>query len=302
MPTDPKPNLFIVGAQKSGTTSLAVSLDSHPAIYMSNVKEPGWLAFGEGGYRFLDGHGRACRAASWVVTGEDDYLALFDEAPPGCIYRGEASTWYLSEPGMAGKLHAFNPDARIIAILRQPADRAYSAWCHARRDEEEPFEDFADALAAEAGRDRPSHLLRYREMGRYVGPLKEYIETFGRDRVLVLLYEDLRDDPGAVFRHCCEFLGVDPSATAPVLDRHNRSGMPRSRLLHALLKSQRFKNAVRPWLPLKLASRAKWIAESANLRGFPPVDPEVRAALTAEFADEIRELARMTDRDLDHWL
>lgn len=302
MPIDQRPNLFLVGAQKSGTTSLALALDSHPDVFMSRVKEPGWLAFGERGFRFLDGHGRTCRAAQWVVRSEAEYLSLFDDAPPTCRYRGEASTWYLSERGMPERLHEYNPDARIIAILRQPADRAYSAWVHARRDKEEPHEDFADALAAEADRPEPSHLLRYREMGRYVEPLRGYIERFGRDRVLILLYDDLREDFTAVFRRCCEFLQIDPDATRPVIGRHNRSGMPRSRMIHALVSSQRFKNAIRPLLPLRLASRAKQWVQSANLRRMPPIDPAIRARLTAEFADEIRALSRLTDRNLDHWL
>lgn len=302
MPTDRRPNVFIVGAQKSGTTSLALMLASHPEVFMCSPKEPGWLAFGGAGYWPLDGYGRVCRAASWVVRSEADYLALFDHAPAGCSWLGEASTWYLSEPGMPARLLEYSPGARVIAILRQPADRAYSAWSHARRDEEEPHSDFADALAAEDGRQQPSHLLRYRAMGRYLAPLTDYFDTFGRGRVQVLLYDDLRDAPLMVWRSCCRFLRIDPEAVEPVMDRHNRGGMPRSRLLHALLRSQRFKNAIRPLLPLKLASRAKHAAEAANLKRGEPIDPALRAQLTAEFADEIRALGQLIDRDLDHWL
>jgi hypothetical protein len=302
MPTERRPNLFIVGAQKSGTTSLALTLTSHPEVFMSSPKEPGWLAFGEAGYWPLDGHGRVCRAASWVVRSEAEYLALFDRAPVGCRWLGEASTWYLSEPGMAVRLRNYSPDARIIVMLRQPADRAYSAWCHVRRDEEEPHTDFADALAAEDRRQQASHLLRYREMSRYLAPLTDYIDTFGRDRVLVLLHDDLRDAPHAVWRRCCRFLHIDPDAVEPVMDRHNRGGMPRSRLLHALLGSQRFKDGIRRWLPLRLASWAKSAAEAANLKRPPPLDPDLRARLTAELAEEIRAVAGLIDRDLDHWL
>lgn len=302
MPTERRPNLFIVGAQKSGTTSLALALASHPQVFMATPKEPGWLAFGEHGYWPLDGHGRFCRARSWVVTCEADYRALFDDAAPGCRWLGEASTWYLAEPGMPQRIRGYSPGARIICILRQPADRAYSAFSHARRDDEEPLDDFEAALAAEPGRDRPSHLLRYRAMGQYVAPLNDYLRAFGRERVLVLLYEDLRDDPRAVWRRCCAFLGIDPAAVEPVLDRHNRGGMPRSKLLHALLRSQRFKNAIRPLLPLRVASRAKRAAEAANLKRPEPLDAALRARLTAEFADDIRALARLIDRDLDHWL
>ncbi len=302
MPIERRPNLFVVGAQKSGTTSLALTLASHPAVFMCTPKEPGWLAFGEAGYWPLDGYGRYCRARSWVVRSETDYLALFAGAPTGCRWLGEASTWYLSEPGMPERLRAYSPDARIIVILRQPADRAYSAFSHARRDEEEPFADFARALAAEDERQQPSHLLRYREMGRYVEPLRDYLRVFGRERMLVMLHEDLRDDAEGVWRRCCSFLGIDPAAVEPVLDRHNRGGMPRSKLLHSLLRSQRFKDVIRPLLPMRLASRAKRAVEAVNLQRPDPLDPALRAQLTTEFADEIRELSRLIGRDLAHWL
>jgi hypothetical protein len=118
----------------------------------------------------------------------------------------------------------------------------------------------------------------------------------------VLLHDDLHEAPQAVWRRCCRFLQIDPDAVEPVMDRHNRGGIPRSRLLHALIRSQRFKDAIRPWLPLRLASWAKSAAEAANLKRPPPLNPELRARLTAEFADEIRTLARLIDRELDHWL
>lgn len=302
MRTERRPNLFLVGAQKSGTTSLALMLGGHPQVFMSNPKEPGYLAFGAEGYRFLDGRGRECRAASWVVHSENDYLDLFRAAPPEVQVLGEASTWYLAEPGMAERLQSFSPDARVVVILRQPAERAYSCWCHARRDQEEPIADFREALAAEYVRCEPSHLLRYREMSRYLEPLKEYLRVFGRERVLILLYEDLRGDRDALWRHCCEFLKVDAGLARPLLQHHNRSGMPRSRFIHGLMQSRRIKDFLRRLLPMSLTSRAKGLAEAANLQRMPPMDPALRAELNAEFAAEIRVLAALTGRNLDHWL
>lgn len=302
MPTERRPNLFLVGAQKSGTTALALMLAGHPQVFMSKPKEPGYLAFGSAGYAFADGRGRPCRAASWVVRSEPDYLDLFAAAPPQARVLGEASTWYLCQPGMAERLHAFNPHARILMILRQPADRAYSCWSHARRDGEEPLADFRAALAAEPRRQAPSHLLRYRELSHYLQPLQDYRRVFGPQRVLVLFYEDLRGDPMLLWQRCCRFLDLDAAAARPALHRHNRSGLPRSRLVHGLMQSQRLKGVLRRLLPLKLASVAKGMAEAVNLQPMPPLDPALRAELTAEFADEIRALARLTGRDLDHWL
>jgi len=297
-----RPNLFVVGAQKSGTTTLAVMLANHPDVFMSSPKEPGYLVFGERGYTGVDGYGRLAHAASWVIDSEDDYLDLYREAPAEVRWLGDASTWYLSEPGAAERLHAFNPEARIIAILRHPADRAYSAWCHARRDEEEPCEMFSEALDMEPRRENASHLLRYREMGRYAAQLRRYFEVFGRHRVLVLFYEDLRDEPENLWRRCSEFLSLDADVRAPASHRQNRSGKPRSRLLYALMRSERFKKSMKRILPWRLAAWAKNRAEAVNMRRFPPMPPQQRRRLEREFADEVHELMSLTGRDLTHWL
>jgi len=307
MPTKPsvaeprRPNLFLVGAQKSGTTTLATMLAGHPEIAMSTPKEPGFMAFGEQGYICRDGYGELPQASSWVLRSEADYLALWQDAPASARILGEASTWYLSEPGCAEKLHAFNPEARIMMILRQPADRAYSAWSHARRDGEEPCARFEEALAAERERVQPSHLLRYREMGHYASYLRHYRQLFGAGRVLVLFYEDLRDRPDTLWEQCCEFLEVAPTP-APEAYRQNRSGMPRSRLLFALLRSENFKRRVKRIVPLSFAARVKERLDALMLESLPPVPEAARALLTREFAEEIRDLENLTGRDLQHWL
>jgi len=102
MPIERRPNLFVVGAQKSGTTSLALTLASHPAVFMCTPKEPGWLAFGEAGYWPLDGYGRYCRARSWVVRSETDYLALF-----------------------AGFAPASNPRLVMAVVIDEPSSEEY---------------------------------------------------------------------------------------------------------------------------------------------------------------------------------
>ena len=297
----PRPNLFLVGAQKSGTTTLAMMLATHPEIFMSTPKEPGYLAFGEAGYTALDGYGRPTKASSWVVRSEQEYLALFRRAPAQARILGEASTWYLSEPGCAERLREFNPEARILLILRHPAERAYSAWSHARRDDEEPCKRFAAALAAEPTRRQPSHLLRYREMGRYATYLRRYLAVFGPERVLVLFYEDLRDRPDWLWQRCCEFLDIE-AAPPPRAHRQNRSGMPRSRLLHAMFRSEGFKRRVKALLPLSFAARVKGHLDALNLQRFPPLPVAQREQLTREFAEDIGELEALTGRDLQHWL
>ncbi|RFF29245.1 sulfotransferase family protein [Wenzhouxiangella sediminis] len=297
-----RPNLFLVGAQKSGTTTLARMLDNHPEVFMSSPKEPGYLAFGERGYTGIDGYGRLANPASWVIDSEAEYLALYRAAPRSARWLGDASTWYLSEPGSVDRVKAFNPGARIMVILRNPAERAYSAWCHARRDSEESCANFADALDLERQRNNPSHLLRYREMGQYATQVRRYFEAFGRGRVLVLFYEELRDEPEVLWSRCCDFLGLDSRHPIPSSYRQNLSGMPRSSVIHRLKRSERLRAALKKVVPIELARRANRALDALNLRRFPPLPVEQRESLMREFESEVTELMRLTGRDLTHWL
>ena len=127
MPIETRPNLFIVGAQKSGTSALAGWLGQHPQVCMSFPKEPGYLAFGERGYPFPDGYGKPAPASGYVVRDERAYLNLFAHATPDQHIRGEASTWYFALPGMA---HSTISRWGICSLLLSPT-RANHPTCSA---------------------------------------------------------------------------------------------------------------------------------------------------------------------------
>jgi hypothetical protein len=302
MPTDAKPNLFIVGAQKSGTSALAGWLGQHPQVYISFPKEPGFLAFGERGYPYKDGYGNDAPASRYVVNSERAYLALFANATPGQAIIGEASTWYFAIPGMARRIKNYNPDAKIIVILRDPVERAYSAWCHARSDQLEPCENFSTALALEEQRGEVEFLLRYRRMGLYSEPLAEYQAAFPSGQLLVLFYEDLRVNPSDTWQRVCDFIGIDARQAPDFGHRYNRSGQPRHRFLHDLLRSHRLKRLVRPVLPHKVALSLKQQVDTLNLREFPAMDAASRAELREYYRGDIEQLSRLTKRDLVAWL
>lgn len=302
MPTERRPNLFIVGAQKSGTSALAGLLDKHHEVVMSFPKEPGYLAFGEAGYWYPDGNGKRGPAWDWVVRSEAEYLDLFAEATPRHSVLAEASTWYFALPGMARRLHDYNPDTRIVVSLRNPVDRAYSAWCHARRDDQEPCEDFAQALAAEEERGEVNHLLRYHFMGRYSEPLREYQSIFNASQLLVLFYDDFRNSPEQVWDSLCEFLQIDNRLGMPVNQTYNRSGQPRSRAVQAILRSHGVKAFMRKILPQSLLVSMKQQVDNINLKQFPPMDEGVRAELKEYYRQDVEELMKLTGRDLAHWL
>jgi hypothetical protein len=302
MPTEARPNLFIVGAQKSGTSALAGWLGEHPNVCMSFPKEPGFLAFGENGYTYPDGYGNPAPASQYVVRDERAYLKLFAHASPAQRILGEASTWYFALGGMARRIKSYRPDAKIIVILRDPVERAYSAWCHARGDRLEPCGDFSTALQLESQRGDVEFLLRYQRMGLYSEALAEYQSVFSDAQLLVLFYDDLRADPLSSWRAVCAFLGIDASHTPVFEHRYNRSGQPRSRLVHSLLRSHRLKQVLRAVLPHTLAMRAKRQVEDLNLEQFPAMDDNSRVALREYYRADIQRLSRLTNRDLVAWL
>jgi len=302
MPTEARPNLFIVGAQKSGTSALAGWLQQHTQVYLSFPKEPGFLAFGENGYPYKDGYGNDAPANQYVVTDERAYMDLFANATPEQTILGEASTWYFAIPGMAHKIKAYSPRAKLVVILRDPVERAYSAWCHARSDLLEPCENFSTALAMESQRGEVEFLLRYRHMGLYSQALAEYQAAFSVAQLLVLFYDDLQLNPAGTWQQVCGFLGIDATQKPVFEHRYNRSGQPRHRVLHRLLRSHRVKRLVRSVVPHNLAIRVKQQVDSINLQEFPAMDAASRGELREYFRTDIERLSQLTKRDLITWL
>ena len=296
-------NFFIIGAGKAGTTSLYHYLDQHPEVYMSPLKEPNFFAL-EGerpNYRGPDDEERINRRS---VTNLDEYEALF-AAASGEKAMGEASPMYLRSKKAPEGIRRRIPEARLIAILRDSAERAYSAYPNQRRDGREPLSRFVDALEAEAerGRDNWAPGWQYRLDGLYHEQLGRYYEAFPPNQIKVYLYEDLRDDPLGLVRDVLSFLEVDGAFAPDTSLRHNVSGIPRSRLLHGFLKRPNpAKNALKPFFPKKLRRRLSVSAQNRNLSKAPQLDPEVRRELAEAYREDVLRLQGLIGRDLSAWL
>lgn len=283
----PMPNFLIVGAIKGGTTSLYEYVGQHPDVFMCPVKEPRYFAL-------------ACGDAGVPQSGITDrahYESLFDGVTTERAI-GEASPQYLWSTVAPGCIHSHVPDARLIAVLRNPVDRAYSAYLHLARIGEAPA-DFADALTQEDAHVRAGRapLFRYREAGRYAEQLERYFALFDREQIAVHLYEDLSRDPASVVAATFRFLDVDDGFAPDTSLRYNPSGIPRLRTVQRVMASTRAEKA----LPPKVLSRARLRVAKWNLVK-PPLEPRVRAMLVDEFRDDIDCLARLIDRDLSTWL
>ncbi|TCJ15543.1 sulfotransferase [Rubrobacter taiwanensis] len=294
------PNFLIIGAQKAGTTSLYYYLRQHPQVYMSPEKETHFFTYlGE-----RPVHGGPGRPATAIITDAEEYGRLFSGVA-GEKAVGEASPSYLYSERAPERIKRYLPEARLIAILRQPAERAYSNFLHCLGSGREPLEDFAAALEAEdrrvAGGWGP--LWHYRRKGYYHEQLSRYYALFDPAQIRVYLYEDLREDAGEVLRDIFEFLEVDESFEADTSERYNVSGVPRSRTVGALISGLGgvipvARPILQKALPYGVRQRLK-----ARIFATPPrLDPEVRRELTENYREDILRLEELIGRDLSGWL
>ena len=297
------PNFLIIGAAKSGTTSLYRYAEQHPQIYMSPVKEPKFFAL-EGEDLDFRGPGdqERMKASSWITTfGEynEQFLGVTDE-----IAVGEASTLYLYNPNAAARIRHYIPHVKLTAILRDPAERAYSNFLHMTRDGCEPLADFAEALREEERRVRNNWMpsWHYKQRGFYYAQLRRYFDQFPSSQIKVYLFEDLTADPRRVLQDLFEFLGVDGDFSPDLSERHNRSGVPRHQALQRFLISPSpIKTALKAVVPSGLSKRtARWTRNRNLVKA--PMSPEVRMQLIGMYRDDILKLQDVVQRDLSRWL
>jgi len=297
------PNFIIIGAQKCGTTALYQALCQHPDIYMSPIKEPFFFALN-------------CAPPPYSIRNEEyaqmlcytweSYVALFQGATQQRAI-GEASAIYLSNyqtERTAANIQARLPDVRLIAIVRQPVDRAFSAFQFYRARGYEPCKDFISALAAEPARlgaDWPPDL-RYTLNGYYFANLKPYFDRFPRQQIRVYLYEDWDQRPQAVLRDIFAFLGVDDTISIEP-KRINITIQFRWPWLHRFLNQP---NQTRQMLETILRGRLRtrvYGKLSAYNRRLPPVlAPELRQTFTQRYRSDIEQLQTLIGRDLSHWM
>ena len=295
------PNFIIVGVAKAGTTSLFHYLAQHPDIYMSPVKEPRFFAFEAGPPEFRGPRDEQVRKRATRTL--DGYRRLFGGVR-GERAVGEASVVYLPHRGSAAAIARRIPDAKIVALLRDPVERAYSAYLYYRRDGIEPCATFEEALAAEPRRIRDGwyYHWHYRDQGFYHRNLADYYDHFPAERIRVFLHDDLHRDPHGTLGDVFRFLDVDGAFRADVRIRHNPSCVSGSPRVHRVLTRRHpLKEALKKVVPEQWGHRAISLVMPANGEK-PPVSPETRTELVAGYEDDLRQLERRTGRDLSAWL
>ncbi len=300
------PNFLVLGAARSATTSLHYYLEQHPGITMSRIKEPNFFAFDHD----VDPPRPLIDPTSSIITksvvDRRAYEELFSHAGPGDVL-GEASPLYLYVREAPAQIAAVLTEPRLIAVLRNPIDRAYSHWLHIRRDSPETvLEAFARACEAEmtAGTaytpyGSGTHVLR---MGRYDEQLARYLDVFGAGPLLVLSYEEVTETPAVALRRVCEHLGVDPYDFDTGV-QYNRSGVAKS---EARARIGRLARSVQPalkaLLPDAVVARLGRARAAHDVPDAPPPIPDaLRARLVEWFAPSVERLRAMDLVDVSGW-
>jgi len=309
-------NFFIVGAAKAGTTSLYAYLEQHPDVYMSPIKEPNFFSDDikhEAIREEVKARLKLLNVDEYIkgkmdksmhrafIKSPDQYHALFRFAKNEKAI-GEASASYLFSSTAAKNIYSYSPEAKIIIILRNPIQRAYS---HYLMDLRMAVTDlsFEDALIEEQ-----KHPVRnwgatslYHELGLYYEQVKRYLEIFPEEQVLILLNEELRDQPADVLQRIYQFLEVYPNFEVSFEKEHNTASVPRNLFFKKIITVNTFRVKIRR--ALKNSFLKKYVK---NLMFTKPqnekIKPETSTALSVYFKNDIQRLSQLINKDLSSWI
>jgi Sulfotransferase family len=304
-PPGPLPNFLIAGAARSGTTSLANYVGEHPDAFIPARKETMFFIAEFYARTGSEDVFYSRVRTRYLVETIEQYRALFAPAR-GRAAVGEASVSYLYLHQMAvPRIRAILGDPRIIIILRDPVERALSAYTYVLR-EVAGTPSFEEFLALEAARRQGAWDTLYHpvQVGMYSRQVQAFLEAFSR--VKILLYEDLCADPRGVMAEVYRFLAIDDAFVPAVRTAYNASGVPVSRGIYDLLyRSFVARRLLRPAFDAVM-SEAAIVALKERVRRMllrrPPLRPETEARLRALFTDDVTRLQDLIGRDLSAWL
>ena len=297
-----RPNFFIAGAPKCGTTALYRYLQPHPNIFMPEIKEPHFFAKDLGTY-------------PRVKTAEE-YRTLFAGAGERHLRVGEASVYYLRSAVAIPAIRAFNPEARIIAMFRNPVDMVYSLHSQLLYVAEENVADFETAWRLQERRSRGLDLpprvrspllVQYAEVGRFGSQTQRLLSCFPAEQVKIILYDDFAASPQRTYDEVIAFLGIphdrrrefptineNKTARLGWLRRLSRKPPPVLRAAFRSLKRALGDEGIS-------AAKKRLVSLNTSRERRPPLSPQLRAELVAAFRDEVALLSRLLGRDLSHW-
>lgn len=308
------PDFVIAGAAKAGTTALYTYLQQHPDLYFSPIKEPHFFSsdiqpahfrpeFYKNTVPDLTGYfsnDPLPERFQAFIRDPAAYQALFREASAQQL-TGEASTTYLYSTVAASNLQAYRPDAKVILILRNPVERAYSHYLMALKF---GFTDqsFQQALRA----DKQQHPKGwgqselFLELGCYAAQVQRFLRHFPQQQVFIAFYENLKDQPQWLLTQITDFLGVS-AHPFDLTHQPNEGAVPRTPRLNRLLHKGGLRTGLGSLLPKSLKDKLKqWYLKQPepNARGTPVVD----RYLQLYYRRDVQQLSQLTGHDLSHWI
>jgi hypothetical protein len=297
--------VLILGAPKAGTTALHAALARHPQIHASPVKEPKYYMCADAPPPAYCGPGDAHSRQEWIWR-PADYGALFAAAPRTAV-RLESTPFYLYLPSARRRIAEELPNAKLIAVVRDPIDRAYSNWMHLWVDGLEPIGDFVDAWHAEDERVDAgwAPFWHYQRMGRYGEQLRDLFNRVDRDRVLVLRYWQLVSQPTETLNRVARFLGIAEDQIGTVPPDNSRPFVEpgwRTAVIGQVIRTGAAAGQLLPPGVWRQASRPLLsVLQHGGAHKRPKLSIEQRAVLLDDCAPDIAVLEEVLEESFQDW-
>jgi hypothetical protein len=284
------PNTIIIGAQKAGTTSLFNGIGQHPDIFAEpSMKDFPFFSddrYFNKGLKWFSDHFKGQKNQKVIAHGAVIYIYHYDY--------------------VAKRLHDYNKDLKILLILRNPVERAYSAFWFARKMNLEAISNFDEAIKNELElskrerREKP--VLSYINRGYYYDQLAHYYKYFNKNQIKVLIFENFMDDKKGHMKEVFRFLEVDETFI-PDYKKLNASGIPRFKNIDLVWKNPIFQSTFKKLLPYNLRFKLREKINKLNVKtiDYPSIDKETRSKLMAMYEDDIAKLSELLKEDLSIW-
>ena len=299
------PDALLIGAPKAGTSALHAALALHPQVFSSQPKEPKYYLCADAPPPAYRGPGDAHSQQEWIWRFED-YQRLFEPARPDQL-RIESTPFYLYQRNARRRIAEELPRAKLIVVVRDPVDRAYSNWMHLWSDGLEPESNFLRAFELERERTAAgwAPFWHYRRLGLYGRQLEDLYRHVDADRILVVRYRELVADPAGLMDRVCAFLGLDRGVLRTIPHENSRAFVgpgPSTAVLSRVIRAGAALGALFPPEVWRRASQPlTGLMQSRGAIARPALDPAIRTRLVEQFSDDIALLEQVTGQSFDDW-
>lgn len=293
------PDFLVVGASKSGTSSIYHYLKQHPNIFLSDLQKEGrYFSRMKGNF---SGPGDT-KIDKTIIPDIEQYKTLFknynNEKAVGDI---SPDYLYFHQQAIPLIKKVLGDKTKIIIILRSPVERAFSGYMHFKRDKRESL-SFEEALETEKERLKNNWIWawQYKNSGLYYEQVKAYLDNFENTKVIV--FDEFSEQPQKVLAKICELIGVDPDFEFDTSYKYNVSGRPKSEVLYKLETSHRLVSFMKKFIPKKMVRNLKNRLTGEKQMEKEEMNPETKQQLIDFFRDDVLKLQKLIRQDLSHWL